>query len=153
MRQMDNLRSTPRPASKAVRTGHHFCTLGITGEYRFGKIITPRGPSPAEPSPAWPNGPGDHLNALNRAFEDGHQGRPPRAANARSGQPEAGRRHRTTPERCPTPYNSVSGSSIVIFWHTGTHLEITTLVTFSPLEVAQRPLGEGVFRTERDGNG
>ena len=42
-----------------------------------------------------------------------------------------------TPECHSTPYNSVSGPSIVISWCTRTHQKTHMLVTFSPLEVAR----------------
>ena len=95
--------------------------------------------SPAAPSPlGTPKPPGAQFRGAKWTFQSRPQGRPPKGPSAQPRTPGAGRRPRTTPECHLTPYNSVSGPSMVIFWRTGVHQKTHMLVTFSPLGV---PLG------------
>ncbi len=96
------------------------------------------------PGPARPKRPGEPFRYVKWSIQDRAQGGPLKAPSARSRQPGAGRCRPTTPECHSTPYNSVPGPGIVIFWRTGVHQKTHILVTFPPLGVARGGPGGGV---------
>ena len=93
---------------------------------------TPR-PGPAPAQPKWL---GERFRHAKWSIQDRAQGGPPKAPNARSGQPGAGRRRLTTAQRRLAQYNTVSRHNMVIFWHTGLHRKTWVFDKFSPLRVA-----------------
>ena len=116
-----------------THVGHIFTPGGPPGwPWGRGQHPNPPGPPRPSPGPARPKWPGEQFRHAKWRIYCRAQGGPPNAPSVRPGRPGAGRHYWATAECCSTPYNSVSGSGMVIFWRTGVrqeNLEFCQLVT------------------------
>ncbi len=80
-----------------------------------------------------PKPPGAQFRGPKCVFQSRVQGRPQKVPRAQLGTLVGWHRLRATPECHSTPYNSVSGPSMVIFRRTGVHQKTHIRATFPPL--------------------